>query len=134
MVNMLFYTHSGWRYIVILVLVVAILKLLIGWFGKQSWSRFDHILGVMTPIVIDIQWLLGIVLWVMAPTAWFIARNVTFWEHIVTMTLAIVAGHIGWARAKRATEDNTKFQAASIGFLIAGLLVGVGVARITGYM
>lgn len=135
MMNMLFYTHSGWRYIVLLVVIVAILKMLIGWFGKQSWSRLDQILGVVTPIVIDIQWLLGIVLWLMAPVAWFNSRgSVTFWEHAATMTLALIAGHIGWSRAKRATEDNRKFQNAAIGFLVAGIFVGVGVARITGYM
>lgn len=135
MLNALFYTHSGWRYIVILVVVIAIIKMLLGWFGKQSWSRFDQILGVATPIVIDIQWLIGIVLWGIAPTAWFHNRgSVNFWEHAATMTLALVAGHIGWSRAKRATDDNSKFQNAAIGFLVAGLFVGVGVARITGYM
>ncbi|MCB0086266.1 MAG: hypothetical protein KDE47_35235, partial [Caldilineaceae bacterium] len=118
MMNMLFYTHSGWRYIVILVVVVAIIKMLIGWFGKQSWWRFDQILGVATPIVIDIQWLLGIVLWLMGPAAWFHNRgSVTVWEHMVTMTLALAAGHIGWSRAKRATTDQGKFQNAAIGFL-----------------
>jgi hypothetical protein len=135
MMNMLFYTHSGWRYIVILVVTLAIVKLLIGWLGKQSWSKLDQALGAATPIVIDIQWLLGIVLWIMAPIAWFNNRgSVNFGEHATTMTLALVAAHIGWARAKRATNDTSKFQAATIGFLIAGLFVALGVARITGYM
>jgi Na+-translocating ferredoxin:NAD+ oxidoreductase RnfA subunit len=133
--NALFMAHSGWRYIVLVLVIVAILKLLIGWLGKQSWSKFDQRLGVLTPIVIDIQWLLGIVLWLMAPTAWFAGRGtVGFAEHAGTMTLAIVAAHIGWARAKRAGSDTGKFKAATIGFLIAGLLVGLGVARITGWM
>lgn len=134
MINMLFYTHSGWRYIVLLVLTIAIIKLLIGWLGKQSWSRFDQILGVATPIVIDIQWLLGIVLWLMAPAAWFAGRNASFAEHAGTMTLALAAAHIGWVRAKRANSDTAKFQAAALGFLVAGILVGLGVARITGMM
>ena len=134
--TILFHTHSGWRYIVILVMILAIAKLLIGWFGSQSWSKLDQGLGAAMPIVIDIQWLLGIVLWIMGPPiAWFNNRgSVTFWEHAATMTLALIAAHIGWARAKRATDDTRKFQSASIGFLIAGLFVAVGVARITGYM
>lgn len=135
MLNMLFHTHSGWRYIVLLVLIIAIVKLLIGLLGKQSWSKFDQMLGVATPIVIDIQWLLGIVLWLMAPAAWFAGRGtVNFAEHAGTMTLALAAAHIGWARAKRADSDGAKFQSAFVGFLIAGLLVGLGVARITGWM
>ncbi|MEZ4674741.1 MAG: hypothetical protein R2932_10925 [Caldilineaceae bacterium] len=132
----LFYTHSGWRYIVILVVIAAIGKLLIGWLGKQSWSKLDQGLGAATPIVIDIQWLLGIVLWIMGPPiAWFNNRGtVTFWEHATAMTLALIAAHVGWARAKRATNDTGKFKAATIGFLVAGLFIAVGVARITGYM
>jgi Na+-translocating ferredoxin:NAD+ oxidoreductase RnfA subunit len=133
--NFLFHAHSGWRHIVILVLVLALVKLLIGLAAKQRWSRLDHILGVTTPMVITVQWLLGIVLWSLAPTAWFLNRgNVTFWEHAATMTLAMAASHMGWSRAKRASEDGTKYRMAFIGFLVAGLLVAVGVARITGWM
>ncbi len=133
--NALFMAHSGWRYIVLVVVIVAILKYLIGWLSKGSWSKFDQILGTMTPIVIDIQWLLGIVLWLMAPAAWFAGRGtVNFAEHAGTMTLALVAAHIGWVRAKRAGNDTSKFKAAAIGFLIAGLLIGMGVGRITGWM
>lgn len=135
MVNMLFHAHSGWRYLVLLVLVVAIIKLLIGWLGKQSWSKLDQLLGVATPIMIDIQWLLGIVLFLMAPTGWFSGRGtVNFAEHAGTMTLALAVAHIGWARAKRAKDDGSKFKAAFLGFLIAGIFVGLGVARITGWM
>jgi hypothetical protein len=86
-------------------------------------------------MVITVQWLLGIVLWSLAPTAWFLNRgNVTFWEHAATMTLAMAASHMGWSRAKRASADGTKYRMAFIGFLVAGLLVAVGVARITGWM
>jgi Na+-translocating ferredoxin:NAD+ oxidoreductase RnfA subunit len=117
------------------VLVLALVKLLIGLAAKQRWSRLDHILGVTTPMVITVQWLLGIVLWSLAPTAWFLNRgNVTFWEHAATMTLAMAASHMGWSRAKRASADGTKYRMAFIGFLVAGLLVAVGVARITGWM
>jgi len=131
--SLLFYTHSGWRYIVILVLVLALLKLLIGWLGGQRWSRLDQILGAATPIVIDIQWLLGIILWIMKQS-WSGSSALVSWEHPITMTLALIAAHIGWSRTKRSTVDKTKFSTAFLGFLIAGLLVAVGVARITGWM
>ena len=57
--------HSGWRYLVILVVVVAIAKLLYGLFTNGRWTRFDQTLGMLTPIVFDIQMLLGVVLWIM---------------------------------------------------------------------
>lgn len=134
MSQMLFFTHSGWRHIVIAVLVLVIVKYLIGLLAKSQWSRFDQILGAATPIVVDIQWLLGIVLWLMAPSAWFLGRNAGFAEHFATMTLALIAGHVGWVRVKRSSDAAAKYRNGLIGFVVSGLLVGLGVARITGVM
>lgn len=130
MSNMIFYTHSGWRYIVIVVLVVAVAMMLIGWLGKRRWGVWDQRIGMITPIVIDIQWLLGLILWIIIglPMAGH------FMEHIVTMTLALIAAHIGWSRTKRATDDGVKFRTAAITYIVAGILVGLGVARVTGWM
>jgi len=125
--------HSGWRYIVILVMVVALLKLLIGLVGKQGWTRLDQILGAATPIVIDIQWLLGIILWIVKQR-WTGGDTLRSWEHPTLMTLALIAAHVGWSRAKRAPNESAKFQPAFTGFLIAALLIAVGVARVTGWL
>lgn len=125
--------HSGWRYIVIALLVVALVKYIIGIIAKQEWSGFDNFLGRFTPIVIDIQWLLGIILWIIQQR-WSGGDPSVSWEHPFTMTLAVVAAHIGWSRARKATTSAAKFRAAFVGFLLAGLLVALGVARITGVM
>lgn len=122
--------HSGWRYLVILVVVLALLKFLVGWLGKQRWTGLDQRLGTITPIVIDIQWLLGILVWIMQQR-WLGNNPLASWEHPTTMTLALIAVHIGWSRAKRTTGATDKFRTAFVGFLIAGLLVALGVARIT---
>jgi hypothetical protein len=134
MTNVLFQAHSGWRYIVILVAVLAIVKLLIGWLSNSKWSSLDQRLGSALPIVLDIQLLLGLVLYVMAPSAWFSGRNIGAGEHLGTMVLAIIAAHVTWARVKKNESSAVKFQIGTIGFAIAGLLVAVGVARITGWM
>ena len=47
------------------------------------------------------------------------------------MILAVAAAHIAWTRTKCAESDKAKFQNAGYGFLIAGLLLAVGVARVT---
>ena len=90
MSNILFQAHSGWRYVVIVVAILVLIKYLIGWLGKGQWSTFDQRLGMAFPITIDIQWLLGIVLWLTGLSSWFLGRNVTSWEHLVTMTLALI--------------------------------------------
>ena len=132
-ITFLLQAHSGWRYIVILVIVLALLKLLIGLMTKQRWTRLDQILGAATPIVIDIQWLLGIILWVVEQR-WTGGDPLRSWEHPTIMTLALIVAHVGWSRAKRAPNDRAKFQFAFVGFLIAALLIALGVARVTGWM
>ena len=127
---MIFYTHSGWRYVVILVLIVAIAMMLFGWLGKRKWGDWDQRIGMITPIVLDIQWLLGLILWI----TYGLPTSGHFIEHMATMTLALIAAHIGWSRAKKATTDEGKFRIAAIAYIGAGLLVGLGVARITGWM
>ena len=56
------------------------------------------------------------------------------WEHMVTMLLALGAAHAFWSRVKKSNTDADKFRNGAIGFIVAGLLVAIGVARITGYM
>lgn len=125
--------HSDWRYLVILVAVLALLKFLIGMFTGGRWGKLDQILGSAVPIVFDIQLLLGIVVWVMEKR-WTGGAPLQSWEHPVTMIMAIAVAHIAWSRTKKTSLDSAKFRTAFSGFLIASLLMGLGVARITGFM
>ena len=130
MQQILVMAHSGWRYIVLLIIAVAIIKAAIGWIRGSEWSVWDNRLGMATPIVIDIQLLLGIVLWIMGQQ-WLGYNTLVAWEHPVTMLLAVVAAHITWSRVKKQTDSADKFRTATIGFAITGAILALGVARIT---
>jgi heme A synthase len=131
MLGFLIRFHSDWRYLVILVAVVVIAKLLLGWLQNHRWSTWDQRLGLIAIIVIDIQVLLGILVWSLQMPRWS-ADPLRGMEHPVTMLLAIVAMHIGWSRAKKAESDSGRYRTAIIGFIVAGLLIGLGIARVTG--
>lgn len=128
--DFILHAHSGWRYLVIAVVGIALIKFLIGWLTNGKWSRLDQGLGAATPIVMDIQLLLGLVLWIMQQR-WMGSNPLASWEHPVTMILAIAAGHIGWSRAKKSATDQAKYRTATIWFAIALILIGLGVWRIT---
>lgn len=135
MYNFLLMAHSGWRYIALLVLIIAIVKYLIGWFGQSQWRNLDRQIGLITTIGVDIQGLLGIILWAVAAGMGLMeGRAVRMMEHPVIMLVAVVIMHIGWNRARKATTDASKFQTAAITFLVTGVLVALGVARVTGVM
>lgn len=31
--------HSGWRYVVLILLLVAVLQAIMGWFGNKSYTK-----------------------------------------------------------------------------------------------
>lgn len=125
----LFMAHSGWRWIVILVLAVAVLRYMVAMFGRSRWTNLDNWLLRLTPIVIDIQVLLGLVIWIMS-SGWTRERVIAM-EHPIIMILVLVAAHITSTRAKRQIEDAAKFRTALIGFVVAALLLTVGILQIT---
>lgn len=123
--------HSGWRYIVLLILAIAIIKYLIGWLGNGKWASFDATLNRFTPIAVDVQWLLGIIIWIMG-SWWANSDARVAWEHPITMTLALVAGHVTAVYVRRATDDRRKFMIGALGYLLTGVLIAVGVITVVG--
>jgi hypothetical protein len=123
------YAHSGWRWIVLLMLVLTIVKALIGTFSKGRWGTFDEWLNRLTPIVIDIQFLLGIILWILL-NGWTGALGIGSWEHPITMIIGVALTHITSRRVKQAPTDAAKYQTATIGYIIAVLVIILGVIRV----
>jgi len=112
MYNFLLMAHSGWRYLALLALVIAVVKYLMGWLGNGGWGKLDRQIGLIASIVVDIQLLLGLILW---PIAWMDHPLSTTrgMEHPVWMIIAIAAMHIGQARVKKAA-DGDKARTAAI--------------------
>ena len=54
--------HSGWRWIAVVALLVAIGYGLWGWLGKKSWTATSRKITLFATIALDIQLLLGIAL------------------------------------------------------------------------
>jgi hypothetical protein len=130
MVSGIYNAHSGWRYIVIVLVVIALVRSLIGWLRNGTWSTFDQRLGLFTVAAYDIQVVMGLVLWILQER-WTGGNALASWEHPVTMLVVAAIAHITWSRVKKNEEDSGKFRTEFIGFLISGLLLALGVARIT---
>lgn len=130
--------HSGWRYLVFLLLAIVIVKYVIGWLQKGQWTKLDRQLGLFTTIGVDIQLVLGLIVWGMLPMQAYYDqleagfRRVQMMEHPAIMLVAIAVMHIGWIRGRKAPVDANKFRNGALTFIVTGLLIAVGVALITG--
>ena len=129
--NIVFHAHSGLRWLILLLVVVIILKSFIGWFSGGSYSKFDKILGSATVGFLDLQLLLGLVLYffhsAFTKNLTFNMSNPTerFWsvEHLMLMILAIAAAHIGKVKANKSPDDSVKFKFQAIFFSLSLILM-----------
>jgi hypothetical protein len=131
--------HNIVRWLVLIFGIIAIVKAFIGWSGKKEWRSLDNQLGLAFTISLDVQVLLGFLLYVVlspittnafssfgsamsdSATRFFLV------EHLLMMIIALVLAHIGRSRAKKADTDVSKHKNAAIFFTIAVLLIIIGI-------
>ncbi|MHA4893922.1 cytochrome B [Pedobacter sp. PWIIR3] len=101
--------HSGWRYIVLTLLILAFIQAFTGWLGKKPYTEGNRKFNVFTLISAHIQLLIGLILyfmndWYKADSSVAIGR---YWkmEHIGMMVLAIILITYGNARSKKTTDE-----------------------------
>lgn len=121
--------HSGWRYIVLILLVIATIQALAGWFGRNNYTEGNRKLNVFTLISAHIQLLFGLVLYFLSPLTKGPMSDSLFryWkvEHALMMVIALVLITIGNAKSKKLADSTAKHKVIAIFFGI-GLLLIVG--------
>ncbi len=131
--------HNLVRWAVLIFGVIAAVRALAGWFGRRGWLPADDRLGLFFTMSLDIQVLLGLLLYfVLSPVT---TRNfsrlgeamgnplVRFYlvEHALLMLVALALAHIGRSRAKKAPNPIARHRAAAIFYTLAIILVIVAI-------
>ena len=129
------YLHSGLRFVVTILLILAVINALIGWFSNKPYTDGTKKLNLFALISAHIQLLVGLVLYFISPFVQFGANTMKdattrYWtvEHISMMIIAIILITIGYSKAKRAKEDVGKHRTIAIFFILAIVII---VAAIT---
>ena len=134
MYNFFTQAHDGWHYLASLAMGVAVVFYLFTWLSGRSWSRWVRRVGLYAIIVVDIQLLLGLILWGVGASLGIVGANAARTiEHPFTMLLAIALLHIGWIWTKRADEAD-RLRNGALTFVITGVLVLAGLTRIWGIL
>jgi hypothetical protein len=119
--------HSGWRYLVIILLLVAFINALMGYLGKKPYTEGNRKLNVFALISAHIQLVLGLLLYFMRD--WYkgdmsvdIQR---YWkmEHITMMLIAIILITVGNAKSKKVDSALMKHRTIFVFFGFALLLI-----------
>ncbi|MBL8208025.1 MAG: hypothetical protein JNM09_27575 [Blastocatellia bacterium] len=122
--DILLKSHQHFRWIVVLVAVIALLGFLVTWLQKKD-SKLDRTLMAIFMGCLDLQWLMGLILFIWTATTSGLSR--LHWEHAVTLTLAVALGHFS-AKWK---QSPTAIRARNYLFILLGviILIVVGVGR-----
>lgn len=134
MYNGLVHAHSGLRWIVLVMLILAIFNA----FKKKSsgveWTDKDKKITLFAMIFTHIQLLIGLVLYFQSPLVQFsegFMKNPVYRfysvEHITTMLIAIVLITMGYSKSKRAQESVKKFKMVSTFYLVGLILMLAGI-------
>ena len=119
--------HSGWRYIVFALLVIAVVNALSGWLGKKTYTEGTRKLNVFTLISAHIQLLFGLGLYFISPLTKIASSEPIgrYWkmEHISMMILAIILITIGNSKSKKVTDAVAKHKAVAIFFGLALVII-----------
>jgi len=132
----LVHLHSLLRWIILLLLIVALLRHLRSMTGKKPFTSGDRKMDLFLMIAAHIQFLVGLVIWFLGPWGFTLLRNIgfsaamkdpvaRFWimEHNVGMLIAIVLITIGRGVAKKHIADASKHKRAFWLLLIALVII-----------
>lgn len=138
--------HNLARWAVLILLILATVRAYLGWSQKREWTPRDRKIGLFTGIALDIQFLLGLLLYVfLSPLtrsafqdfgAAMAVADLRYYavEHIFYMLLALVFVHLGSIQARKAAQKGDPATAsvrahrqAALWFTLALLLVLTGI-------
>ncbi|MES2113416.1 MAG: cytochrome B [Bacteroidota bacterium] len=122
--------HSGFRYIVFLLVLVAIIQSVLGWLGRKPYTETNRKLNLFALISAHTQLLIGIVLLFKSPLVQFnsstMSNDVTRYfsvEHWVGMIIAIVLITIGHSKSKKIILPESKHRIIAIFYIIAFIVI-----------
>lgn len=133
--NIVLALHNIMRWVVVIGGIIAAVRALYGWLANRPWRSLDNQLGLLFTVSMDIQVLLGLILYfVLSPITSENLSNIgelmadagaRFYlvEHSLIMIIALGLAHAGRSLSKKAEGDTRKHMRAAIFFTLAILLV-----------
>jgi hypothetical protein len=127
-------SHSAFRWLVLISIVVSIVRGFIGWKQNKPFTRTDNFIRHTTATVAHIQLLIGLSLYFISPLIkYFLSnfstavheRQIRFFgmEHSLMMLVGVTVLTIGSAKAKRRKTDTEKHKTVAIWYTVALLII-----------
>ena len=131
--------HNLLRWVIVILAVYAFIRLILGWVQNKTWRQPDQKSVTFFTIALDIQLLLGLLLYFVfsdlikaafsdfgAAMSNQVLRFFTV-EHSLLMVIAIVVAHVANAAGKKNLPDAKKFRRVTLLLGLAVVLIAAGI-------
>ena len=130
--------HNIIRWIVLVAGLLAAGRAIVSWIMSLPWTQTDNTTGLFFTTSVDIQFILGMVLYLFLSPFTEVAfadfgaamgdDNLRYWavEHIALMIGVLLLVHGGRAISKRQAEDKRKHMWAAIMYAVAFIVLLAG--------
>jgi hypothetical protein len=122
--------HSGWAYIALLILILAVLNSLIAFLNKREFTTKDKKIALFALIATHVQLLVGLILYFVSPLGLDslgqmkdAQLRLTSLEHPLINIIAIVLITIGWSKHKKDLYSTPKFKSIALFYGIGLVLI-----------
>ena len=122
--------HSGWAYLALLFLIIAVANAIIGLFSKKDFTAKDRKISLFGMLVIHIQLVVGLILYFVSPLGFNSLGNMTdkavrltSLEHPLINIIAIILITIGWSKHKKSLTNHAKFKSIAVFYAIGLFLI-----------
>lgn len=120
--------HSGWAYLVFLLLIIAIVNALIGFINKKDFTGKDFKISLFALIFTHVQLVIGLILYLVQgrydglSEMKVSAIRLLSLEHPLINIIGIALITIGWSKSKK-VEGTLKFKNILIFYTLGFLLI-----------
>jgi hypothetical protein len=121
--------HSGWAYLALLLLLIAVFNAVLGFVSKKEFKALDRKISLFGLIVMHIQLVVGLIVYFLSPIGFALLGNMetnarlTSLEHPLTNIIAIILITVGWSKHKKALTSEAKFKSIAIFYGLGLLLI-----------
>lgn len=125
--SILNHAHSGLRWVVLILLILAIANA----FTAKTYEKKHKMINLFALITVHTQLLTGLVQYFLTSSktnfssGWMKVEMYRFYgmEHLVGMLIAIVLITMGYSKSKKAVTDAEKFKKIKVFYLIGLILI-----------
>lgn len=130
MYNFIKELHSGWAYLTLLILLIAVINAILGFTSKKEFTAKDRKISLFALIGTHTQLLIGLILYFVSPLGKDslgqmsnAALRLTSLEHPLINLIAIALITIGWSKHKKLINSEAKFKTFAIFYGLGLVLI-----------